>query len=312
MARVPFRSGLSLIAVLGLLGGAISEAAEPPSVVASILPVHALVAGVMAGIGEPHRLVKGSGSPHDFHLRPSDSQRLREASLVFWIGPSQESFLVQPLKSLGRGPEIVTLIETVGLRLLTPRAGGAWDRHAHGHSHGRAAGHDPHIWLDPDNARLLVDRITAALVEHDGARAAAYRANAARMQAEIAALDGALADALRPVAAVPYIVMHDALQYLERRYALSPVGSLTISTDRPPSAKRVAQLRQTIAAKHVRCVFIEPNFDPALARTLIEGTAAKIGQIDPEGLAITPSQAAYGLLMRNLAGSLIDCLRPAP
>lgn len=304
------RRSFSLLAGLGLLAAAMTAAAKPPAVVTSILPVHALVAGVMAGIGEPTLLVKGASSPHGHHLRPSDNRRLSEAGMVFWIGPDQEGFLVKPLKSLGTGPPIVALIETVGLRLLAPRAGGTWEKHTHGH--GRQGRHDPHVWLDPGNARLMVDRIAGALADHDKPRAPQYQANGARLRAEIARLDGELETVLGPLAAMPYIVMHDALQYLERRYALSPAGSMTIGPDHPPSAKRVAQLRAAIATRDVRCVFIEPHFDPALARTLIEGTAARIGLLDPEGLAIAPGQAAYGLLLRNIAGSLMDCLRPLP
>ncbi len=59
-----------------------------PNVVASIEPVHSLVAAVMAGVGEPLLLVGGGASPHTASLRPSQAAALQSADLVFWIGES--------------------------------------------------------------------------------------------------------------------------------------------------------------------------------------------------------------------------------
>ncbi len=63
-----------------------------PQVVVSIKPLHALVAGVMDGVGEPVLLVKGGGSPHGYILRPSEARNISRADLVVWVGEGLESF----------------------------------------------------------------------------------------------------------------------------------------------------------------------------------------------------------------------------
>ena len=87
-----------------LIGGSpiADSATAGTEVVASIKPVHSLVAGVMAGIGEPHLIVRGGGSPHGFAMRPSDARALASAGLVFWIGPDMEGFLDGPARQAGR------------------------------------------------------------------------------------------------------------------------------------------------------------------------------------------------------------------
>src|SRR5579863_3878343 len=111
---------------IGLLFVA-TPALAAPQVVASIKPIHALVAGVMSGIGEPGLIVAGSASPHAYALRPSDARRLEQAQLIFWIGPIFEGFLIKPLAALGGKADIVELDRAPGIALLPARHGGAWE-----------------------------------------------------------------------------------------------------------------------------------------------------------------------------------------
>mgnify|MGYP000656705221 FL=1 len=77
-------------------------------IVVSIKPVHSLVAAVMDGIAKPHLLIDGFGTPHSYALKPSDAKRLQMADLIFWIGPSIESFLTKPLAALPKKADVVT------------------------------------------------------------------------------------------------------------------------------------------------------------------------------------------------------------
>src|SRR5690606_9251333 len=162
-----------------------------PSVVASIAPVHSLVAAVMRGVGEPRLLVPGGSSPHAYALRPSDARAIQSADLVVWIGPGLETFLERSMASLATGGEVLRLVDTPGLRLLPLRdanAGRDGDAHGHAHPHdhgpgygadGAGTGSDMHLWLDPENAWLMAGRIGQALAAMDPANAGAYRDNAA-------------------------------------------------------------------------------------------------------------------------------------
>ena len=280
--------------------------AQDIDVVASFKPVHSLVAGVMAGVGEPTLLVKGAASPHDYALKPSDAAALEQAELVFWIGEGFETFLAKPLATLAAGERSIELGRIDGLVLLPPREGGVWDAHDHDEAEHEAL--DGHVWLDPRNAKAMVAAITAALAARDPAHALAYKANGEALQSKLDQLDAEIEARLASVKDVPFIVFHDAFQYLERRYGLAGVGSITVSPEQPPGAMRLQAIQEAIVAQGARCAFREPNFAPAVVDTVIAGTAARTGILDPEGAALTDGPDMYFELMRENAEALRSCL----
>jgi zinc transport system substrate-binding protein len=305
---------LAFVVAVAMPAGA--QAAET-KVVATIKPVHSLVAQVMLGVGSPELLVKGTTSPHAFAMRPSDARALHAADLVFRMSDAMEPFTTKIVKTLPRSVETVTLQAAPGMKLLAVRTGATFERHAaakdagHAHDHGhRQAGEavDGHAWLDPDNAMAMVDRIAQALSARYPAGAGAFRANASAAKTRIAALAAELDRTLQPLADRPYIVFHDAIQYLERRYGLNVVGSISVSPEVPPSGKRLAELRRKIVTLNAVCVLAEPAFERRLIDNLIEGTSARTGTLDPEGAVLEPGPDLYFALMRRLAASLRDCL----
>lgn len=305
-------------AALALLtAGLPASAAEPPRVLASISPIASLAAAVMRGVAEPAVLLPRGASPHAYSMRPSDARALASADLVLWVGESLEAFLEEPLHTLAKPGVAVELIESEGLTLHETRSGGIWeagdDGHGHGHSHGHGHGHgdsaaDAHIWLDPQNAAVLTRRIASELAARDPARADRYRANADTAVAAIEALDRELEQTLAAVADRPYVVFHDAYQYLEQRYGLFPIGAVTIGPERAAGAQRVRELREAVMSRGATCVFREPGFSPKLLEGLAADAKVKVGVLDPEGLDIAPGPDGYGELMRRLAASLAGCL----
>ena len=167
-----------------------------------------------------------------------------------------------------------------------------------------------HIWLDPENARGMVRGIVSALSDADSANAARYEANGDRLVAALDSLDGEIAASLAPVKSQPYIVFHDAYQYFEAHFDINGVGAISVDPERAPGAKRVATLRDKIADLQAACVFSEPQFEPAVVATVIEGTSAKTGELDPLGANQPAGPKAYFGLMRDLAENLIECLSP--
>lgn len=293
-----------------------------PNVVASIKPVHSLVAAVMAGVGEPTLIVKGAASPHTYALRPSDAGALESADIVFWTGHGMELFLADALDTLAPNAEIVELAEAPGITLLPVREGGAFEPHSHegegedhdhdheghDHDHEHDAG-DMHFWLDPENAKLMVTEIAATLAKADPENAAAYQANAATEIVALDALETEIAADLAPVRDKPFIVFHDAYQYFEARFELSLAGSITVTPDVMPGAARIGELKAKVAELGATCVFAEPNFEPTIIKAITEGSSAKSGVLDPEGGALTEGADLYPTLLRGLATSLVDCLK---
>ena len=293
-------------AAAAIWGMTLSQASAAPEVVVSIKPIHSLVAGVMRGAGVPRLLVRGAASPHTYSLRPSGARALRRARLVFWVGGGMEKYLEKPLKVLAREARVIDITEIDGLTLFSARRGGLWE--AEVTDEDGTGRFNPHVWLDPLNAQVIVRGVVDALAKADPVNANIYGANGRNLIERLATLDQALQAKLAPVARTPYVVFHDAYPYFEKRYGLNAVGSVTVSPGRAPGARRIAQIRVKLRARGAVCVFSEPGFRPALIRTLLSGTGARAGVLDPLGVAIAPGPDMYFTLMRGLADSLTRCL----
>jgi len=301
-----------LALALAALSWAIPGAAfaDPPAVVASIKPIYSLIAGVMAGVGKPVLIVHGAASPHTYALRPSDARALDAAQLVFWVGPSMESFLAKPLPALAGRAEIVELDRASGIHTLPARIGGVWEPDLDAPAPAGPGTVDGHLWLDIDNAKAIVRLAAERLSALDPGNAASYAANARDLESRLDALDRELRADFMPVAGKPFVVFHDAYQYLERRYALTAVGAISVDPDRQPGARRIEEIRAKIKATGAACVFGEPQFTPALLNTVTAGTGAHAGTLDDLGTDIPDGPELYFRLMRGVARALTDCLGP--
>lgn len=312
-----FRGVLTcLYLVVAAVAGSAGARAQEIKVVATSKPVHSLVAGVMLGTGTPDLLVDGNASPHSFAMRPSDAQKVNKADVFFRVSEALEPFTGRVVKALPRSVKVVTLAEAAGVKLLLRRAGGPFETHNGGHGHGHsghkhavaASNYDAHVWLDPDNARAMVAQIVAALSAVSPAHAASYEANAAQINARLDALSAAVAKDLSGVAHRPFVVLHDAYQYFERRFGLAAIGSILVDPDEQPSAKRITDLRRRLGQSSAVCVFAEPNHQPKVVTSVVEGTSARTAVLDPEGTMLDAGPGLYFELMQKLAGAMKSCL----
>jgi len=327
----PFRSLLLASAFLASATN-ISLAAEREGVVVSIKPLHSIVSAVMQGVGEPKLIVQGAGSEHVYSLKPSDAEAIEHAKVIFWAGPSMETFLDKPIDTLGEGAKVVALGDADGLNRLKFREGGPFEAHGHGHEghdHGHddkkhdhaaeasEAGHDHdhghgeydlHFWLDPQNGKVLATDIAKTLGASDPEHAAQYEKNARDYGEKIDALTREIASELEPVKDKPFIVFHDAYQYFENRFGVKAAGSITVSPEKAPGAARIKEIHDKIKSLGATCVFSEPQFEPKLVKTVIDGTEARTGILDPLGAELKDGPDLYPQLIRNLAGSLKTCL----
>jgi zinc transport system substrate-binding protein len=323
-------------------------------VMASIRPVHALVAGVMKDVGTPGLIVEGNASPHAYSLKPSQAAALQDADLVFWVGPDLETFLTKPLETIARADASASLSEAEGITRLAFRDtvgddthdhahgdhghddshdGHDHDKHDHDHDHDKeeheahdhpeekhADGHDghghdhahgatdPHIWLDPENAKAMTLEIAARLAKADPDNADRYRENAERIAARLDVVSAEIAETLAPVRDKRYVVFHDAYQYFEKRFGLAPAAAITLNPETNPGAARISEIKHRIEDTGAVCVFSEPQFDPKLVRVTIEGTDARTAVLDPLGGTLPDTDDFYYGLLRGMAETFRDCL----
>ena len=311
--KLPFI--LSIISLLTIF----SPANADIKVVASIKPIHSLASYLMDGVGKPDLIVDGYASPLGFAMKPSHAKMLQNADLIFWVGEDLENFLEKPLKSIAKKAEKIELMEIKGLTKLEFRERNIFEEHGHdehkehGHKedkhddhHGHAHGeHDPHIWLDPINAKAILSEMAEHLIEKDPSNASTYKANLKKAHKALDNLTKKVKSELK--GDFKSIVFHDAYQYFEKRFNVNVLGAFTVNTDVLPGAEQLAEIREIIEHEKVTCVFSEPQFNPDIIKAVAKDTNIKTGVIDPLGATLDPGKDLYFELIRNMYASFKSC-----
>ena len=180
------------------------------------------------------------------------------------------------------------------------------DDHGHddhdGHAHGEF---DPHIWLDPINAKAMLNEMAEHLIENDPKNEAKYKSNLAKALQEI---DKLTIDVMTDLSnSVSSIVFHDAYQYFEERFNVNILGAFTVNTDVMPGAEQLAEIREIIEHDKVACVFSEPQFNPDIIKAVAKDMNIKTGVVDPLGATLDPGKDLYFNLIRNMSASFKGC-----
>jgi len=310
-------------------------------VVTSIKPIHSLVSYIMEGVASPDLIVDGYNSPHGFSLKPSHAKMLQEADIVIYVGEGLEEFLEKPLKSLAQNAVKFELLKQSGMKKLKFRERNIFeghddhDDHGHGkkkkddhddhddHDHDKKAkkedhddhGHDdhghghgefdPHIWLDPMNAKIIIKKVTNQLSKLDKDNSSTYKSNSKKALKEIDNLIKQVKSDISKDAKV--VVFHDAYQYFEKRFDVNIIGALTVNTDVLPGAEQLAEIREVIEHEKVTCVLSEPQFNPDIVKTIANDTNINMGVLDPLGAKLDKGKTLYFNLISNISSSLKNC-----
>ncbi len=312
-------------------------------VVATIKPIHSLASYLMDGVGKPDLIVDGYASPHGFALKPSHAKMIQNADIIFWVGEDIESFLEKPLKTIAKEADKIELMEIKGLTKLKFRERNIFDSHDdHGHKkddhddhddhakkeddhddHGHDDDHkedghddhgheghahgefDPHIWLDPMNAKIILSEMAEHLIENDKENEAKYKKNLKKAHKDLDNLTKKVKSELNKD--FKSIVFHDAYQYFEKRFGINILGAFTVNTDVMPGAEALAEIREVIKHDKVSCVFSEPQFNPDIIKAVAKDTNIATGVIDPLGATLDPGKDLYFNLIGNMSKSFKGC-----
>ena len=320
-SKIPFI--LSLVSILFYFSSLKAEI----KVVVSIKPIHSLVSYIMDGVGTPDLIVDGYNSPHGFSLKPSHAKMLQEADMVVYVGEGIEEFLEKPLESISKNSVKFELMNQSGIKKLKFRERNIFGDHDdhddhgqgkkkkdkkddhddhghddHGHGHGEF---DPHIWLDPMNAKTIVKKVTNQLSKLDKENSSIYKANSKKALKELDQMIKEVKSDVNKDAKV--VVFHDAYQYFEKRFKVNIIGALTVNTDVLPGAEQLAEIREVIEHEKVTCVLSEPQFNPDIVETIAKDTNINMGVLDPLGATLTKGKTLYFDLIKNISLSIKNC-----
>ena len=278
--------------------------------VASVSPVNMIVSAISDGISEPTVLVSPGSTPHEYNLKPSNIRNMSEADLLFWIGPSLETFLGKTLKKFAGSSSltVVALIDAPGVKLIHLE-------HLHDHSdeHGKQPSFeqlDPHIWLNPYNALAMAQEVERVLSTLDPANSGRYQQNLSEFNQQIIVLDQQLKTDLMPISEKGYFVFHDAYSYFEQQYGLNRLGEFSINESKP-GVKKMMQIQSILKQGKAVCVFSEPQFNTALIDSVTRGTDVRRAALDPLGDNYQYSGRAsenYFEFMQQFSKQFVQCM----
>ena len=309
------------IIALFICSGVNVFATETTGVISTIQPINSLVSAVIGNTGKSITIIPSEQSPHDFKLKPSDVKVLQNGNIIFYVSNHLESSITKVFKNLPKNIKVINLMEEADVNHLAIRDNDAWERHdhhghddhdKHGKKHDDHDDHekedDVHIWLSPDNAIKIVQKVNKVLSLYFPENSKIYNDNTTKFIDKIKNLKMELVRELSPIKNKPYIVFHDAYQYFEKTFELNAVGSVALEGDIASSPKQISFIKDKIIKSKASCVFQEPQFDSKLVKIVVEGTDAKIGTLDPLGVNITGDKDFYLQLLSNMAKSLKECL----
>ena len=336
MKQKKLRTLSHLLLPLMLFSG--SANADGPRVVADIAPIHSLVSMVMDGVGQPQLLVPQNISPHHYSMRPSEAEALQEAQLVVYVGHDMSPWLEPVLETLAASASALDLSKVDNIMQLAFREGPIFDDHdeeghddhdeeghddhdEEGHDDHDEEGHDdhahhdhdgvdPHMWLDPMNAKLWLYAIASELTRIDPKNADRYDENARSSSRTITL---AMAQAEGHLASGKdngFLVYHDAYQYFEKRFNRVAVGSISLGDASKPSAKRLSELKALFGAQGISCVLTEPQYSSKIVDSVFGGFKPTIGVVDPIGIDLELGATLYPELLENIALSIAQCVNP--
>jgi zinc/manganese transport system substrate-binding protein len=239
--------------------------AAPLAVVATTPEVADFVRNIGGSGVTVTQIIKPNVDPHEFEPTPADIKAIGAAKVVVKNGVGLEGWLDRTVEASGFHGAVVDSSQGVTLR-------------SGGHEEGEE--HDPHIWHNPQNAKIMVGNIEKGLAAADAVRAATFAKNLTTYSAELDKLDAAneTAYAKLPAADRKLVTNHDAFGYYVDRYRLEFVGSVipSLDTSAELSAKQLTDLVAKIKATGTKAIFTESSLPPKSAQAIAQQAGVKV------------------------------------
>lgn len=236
---------------------------------------------------EVRTLITGLESEHSYSPKPSDLKALGEARLLLEIGLGLEVWVSGLVKNAG----------TARLRVITTSEGVGLIRD---HASNAASAGNPHIWLDPENAKVMVRHIANALIAADPAHKDVFLKNLADY---LRRLDQAQKDLLERVASLRdrrIVTHHPAWPYFARRFGFQIEGDIIQQTGMEPSSTHLAEMAKRIKSGKIKVIVSEPQFNQKVVKALADETGARIVVLSPLPGTIKGTETYLSLLAYNV------------
>lgn len=254
----------------------VSGAGDPLKVTVTILPLAEFVEKVGGEHVEVNVMVPRGADPHTYEPTPSQMRGLSDSDLYVKLGSGIEFELVWMDKLIALNPGMVLCDASKGIGLMGMDQGCGHAHHSGGSHH---TGKDPHIWLSPLNAIVMVANIRDALIDIDPGNKELYRENAGRYIVELNSLNSYIKQRFEGAKGHAFMVFHSAWGYYAADHGLRELTAGHYSKD--PTPRQLAALVREARRNGIKVVFASPQFSKRTVETIAREINGKVDVIDP-------------------------------
>lgn len=229
-------------------------------------------------------LVPTGTEPHDWEPSPSDITKLETGDMLVYNGAGMESWVDDVVKSLSN-QDLVLVEASKGLTLLEGHH--EEEEHEDGdeeeHDHGKF---DPHVWMDPLNAKKEMETIKNALINIDPKNENYYEENYNTYSKQMDELNKEFKETVAGFSKKDIVVAHEAYGYLCNAYGLNQIPIEGLGAESEPSSSRMVEIVEFAKENSVNVIFFEDLVSPKVAETIAEEVGASTEVLSPlEGLS---------------------------
>lgn len=278
-------------------------------VLTSFYPMYDFACKIGGDCIDVTNMVPSGTEPHDWEPSTNDLKNLEKADVFIYNGADMEPWADDLLVSRSDTLHVVEASENVELRTTD-------GEHEHAHEHEGADHHhgdfDPHVWLDPENAKIEMEAIRDALCAADPENSTVFQSNYEKYATELDALDAEFREKLAPLPNRTIVVAHEAFGYLCDAYGLTQVGIEGLSPDSEPDPGRMAEVIDFVREHSISTIFFEELVSPKVAEAIASETGAQAKMLSPlEGLSDEQAAAGadYFSVMHDNLAALMEALK---
>lgn len=260
---------------------------ERTAVAVSIFPIYDLARRVAGPDADVTLLLPPGRNEHSFDPSPKDIETASKAKLGVMVGLGLDPWMEKLLKDAAPNARVLKVGDRVPTLTIKDDPIGA-DEHEHDHGddddHDHAKGaQDPHVWLDPQRAQLIVRAIAEELGRVDAAHAIAYRERATELDKLLSALDQETEAKTKAFKKRGFVTFHGSFSYFAERYKLNILAVIEPFPGSQPTSDYVQKVLAVVKEKKVPALYSEPQLDARPAKIIADEAKIPLGVLDPVG-----------------------------
>jgi zinc transport system substrate-binding protein len=259
-------------------------------VLATFYPIYDFAQNVGGDKVNVSLLVPETVDVHDFEPTPSSIADVSRANVLIYSGAGLEPWIQNVITSAGN-PNLVQVDTSQGIQLLPVPAEFQKDNRTV----------DPHIWLNPLNAKQQVNNILQGLIKADPADTQYFTQNAQAYEAKLDTLDSQAINATTNTKTKYFVTFHEAFAYFAKQYDVTQLPILGPFEDQPTPSD-INNVINTIHQYNLKYVGYESLENLAISQSISSQTNATLINMNPiEGLTVQEKAAGdnYVTLMQK-------------